>query len=249
MCRATVEALAVPAVQDRALAALAEHEVDRAGHPWHEGNDRRLVAFADDAQCSMASIKAEIFRVGRTGLAHSESIQAEEHRQGGMVTVVPLGGEEEGAQLSAVEAPTFARVDLGTPDVLGRIRADPPVNVSEAVVAADGRESSVNGRGGQATLLAGRPPQLDIGTLGLEHRQPDASAPLEVAAQVEAVRLESPPAVASEECRCRHVRFLKRAVGGTHQLCGIQVHCGHRSPPGRQEENEYLVRAHCSRAE
>ncbi len=92
MCRATVEALAVPTVQDRALAALAEHEVDRAGHPWHEGNDRRLVAFADDAQCSMASIKAEIFRVGRTGLAHSESIQAEEHRQGGMVTVVPLGG-------------------------------------------------------------------------------------------------------------------------------------------------------------
>ena len=45
------EALAVPTVQDRAPAALAEHEVDRAGHPGdREGITRRLVAFADYAQ-------------------------------------------------------------------------------------------------------------------------------------------------------------------------------------------------------
>jgi hypothetical protein len=73
---APVEALTISTVQDRALAALAQHEVDRAGHPWDEGNDRRLVAFADDAQRSMASIKAEIFRVGRTGLAHPESVHS-----------------------------------------------------------------------------------------------------------------------------------------------------------------------------
>ena len=113
---APLEALTISTVQDRALAALAQHEVDRGGHPLNEGNDRRLVAVADDAERLMSSIKAEIFHVGRTGLAHPESVQAKEHRQGGMVTVVTLGGEEEGTQLSAVEASTFARVDLGAPD-------------------------------------------------------------------------------------------------------------------------------------
>lgn len=52
--RASVEALAVPPMQDRALEALAEHEVDRAGYPGHQGYSRRLVAFAHDAQSTGA---------------------------------------------------------------------------------------------------------------------------------------------------------------------------------------------------
>ena len=46
----SVEALAVAPMEDRARAALAEDQVDRAGHPWDEGDDCRLVALADDAQ-------------------------------------------------------------------------------------------------------------------------------------------------------------------------------------------------------
>ena len=67
--RATVEALAVVAVQDRALAALSDGQVDGAGHPGHQGDHGRLVALADDAQRPVAPVKAQVLGVGGTGLA------------------------------------------------------------------------------------------------------------------------------------------------------------------------------------
>jgi hypothetical protein len=246
---APIESLAVSPVQDRALAALTEGQVDRAGHPWDQGNDRRLVALADDAQRSVAAIESQILGIGCAGLAHPQAVEAEEHRQGGMVVVVALGGEEEGAQLGAVETPARARVHLGATDVLGRIGTDPPVDMREAVEAADGGESPVDGRGGQPAFLAGGPPQLEVRPLGFEHRQSDAGAPVEVATQVEAVGLEGSTAVASQEGRPSHVSFLEWAVGRAHQHCGVPVHCGHRLPPCREEDSEHLIGAHCSRAE
>ncbi len=139
MRRAPVEALAVVAVQDRALGALAEGQVDGAGHPWDKGYHRRLIALADDAQRPMAPVEAEVLGVGGAGLAHPQPVEAQERRQGGMVRVVALGREEERAELPAVKTPAFARVDLGPTNVLRGVGADPPVDVGEAVEAADGR--------------------------------------------------------------------------------------------------------------
>ena len=146
MGRAPVKALAVVAMKNRALAPLAKHKVDGAGHPRNQGDHCGLVALANNAQRPMPPIKAQVLRVGGTSLADPQPVKAEEHSQRGMVVVVALGGEEKGAELAPVEPSSFARVHLGPSDVLRWVGSDPPVDVSEAVVPADGREPSVDGR-------------------------------------------------------------------------------------------------------
>jgi hypothetical protein len=61
---------------------------------------------------------------------------AQQDRQGGVVVVVALGCEEEPPQLRAVQAPSVGRANLRAADVLGRVRGNPTVDVSEAVEAA-----------------------------------------------------------------------------------------------------------------
>lgn len=87
----------------------------------------------------MSPVEAEILGVGGAGLADPQPVEAQQRRQGGVVGVISLGGEKERAELSAVEAATFARVDLGAPGVLGRVGGDPTVDVGEAIEATDRR--------------------------------------------------------------------------------------------------------------
>ena len=98
----------------------------------------------------MAPVEAQIFGIGRTGLAHPEPVETQQGCQGGLVGFVALGREEEPTELSSVEATSFARVDLGTAGVLRRIRWNPAVDVGEAVEPADGRQPPVDRRGGQS---------------------------------------------------------------------------------------------------
>ncbi len=65
----------------------------------------------------------------------------EEHSHGGVRGVEPFSGEEEGAELGAVEPPSVAGMDLGPPDVLRRVGGDTAVDVGEAVEPADRREA------------------------------------------------------------------------------------------------------------
>ena len=99
VCRPPVESLAVVAVQDRALASLSESEVDGPSHPRNERYHGRLVAFPDDVQRPMAPVEAEVLSVGGTGLAHTQSVEAQQGCQSGVVGVVALGREEESAEL------------------------------------------------------------------------------------------------------------------------------------------------------
>jgi hypothetical protein len=78
VCRATVEALSVVSVQDRALAALADTRSMVRATRGDERDHRRLVALADDAQRPVAPVEAEILDVGGTGLADPESVEAQE---------------------------------------------------------------------------------------------------------------------------------------------------------------------------
>jgi hypothetical protein len=53
-----------------------------------------------------------------------------------VLVVVVLGGEQEHAELGAVESSCVGWVDLRAADVLGWVRSDPAVDVGEAVEAA-----------------------------------------------------------------------------------------------------------------
>ena len=109
----TVEPFAVTAAEDRAFAPFADGQVDGSCRPRDERNGGGLVALADDVQRAMAASDAEVLDVGGARLAHSQSVQPEEHRQGGMGAVVTLGGEQEHAELGAVESSPRRRVHCG----------------------------------------------------------------------------------------------------------------------------------------
>ena len=131
-----------------------------------------------------------------------------------MVAVIALGGEEERAEFGPVEPPPFVRVDLGSPDVLSRVGGDPSVDVGKPVEPADRRQSPVDGRGRQTSLLHVSPPQLDMGSGGFEHGQTHVSAPLEEHPHVVAVGLEGTPAVAGEVGGRRHLGIIEEILLG-----------------------------------
>jgi hypothetical protein len=100
---APVEALAVSPAQDRSLAAFADGEVDgarRAGDEWDGGG---LVALAEDAQGAVTAFEAKVLDVGRAGLAYPQPVEPEQHREGRVVAVVLVGGEQEHAEFGAVQ--------------------------------------------------------------------------------------------------------------------------------------------------
>jgi hypothetical protein len=70
-----------------------------------------------------------------------------------MVTVAALSGEQEGAELGAVKAEPLAQLDLGSTDVLGRVRSDAPVDVSEPVEATHRRKPSIDRRRRETAFL------------------------------------------------------------------------------------------------
>lgn len=54
--------------------------------------------------------------------ADPKTVQSEQDGKGGVIAVVALGGEQEDAQLRAVETTSTCGVDLRAPHVLGRAR-------------------------------------------------------------------------------------------------------------------------------
>ena len=95
----------------------------------------------------------------------------------------------EHAKLCAVQSSGVGGVDPLAADVLGWVRADAAVDVSEPVEAAHRREPPVDRRRGEPPLLHGTSPQLDVRARRCEHRDVVVGGPLEEAAQVLAVCL------------------------------------------------------------
>jgi hypothetical protein len=202
VCSAPIEALAVAAAQDGALAALPDGQVEGPCGARHEGDDRGLAALAEDPQRAVAALDAEVLDVGGAGLRDSKAVQAEQDRQGGVVVVMALGGEEEPAEFGAIQAATLGGMNLGPTDVLRRVRRDAAVDVCEAVEPADRREAPVDGRRGQTALLQPVPVQLDVRSGRGKDLEADRGGPLKVAAQVVAICVERTAAVASQKgCR------------------------------------------------
>ena len=125
-----VKPAAIMAQQDRPSGTLSDCQVDRPGGPGHQGDDRRLVALADDAQCSVTPLQAEVLDVGGARLADPQAVQPKEHGKSGMGVVDALGGEQKRPQLGAVEAAGVDWVDLGSADVLRRVGGDVEIHHS-----------------------------------------------------------------------------------------------------------------------
>lgn len=140
---APVETLAVVAQQDGAFSPFADGEVDGSGGAGHEWDQGRFVALADDPQDPVPSFEGHFFDVGLTRLGDPQAIQPQKYGQGGVGVIEPLGGEEESAQLATVQSAPLRKVHDWAANVLGRVRVDATVDVSEPVEAARGRSPMV----------------------------------------------------------------------------------------------------------
>jgi hypothetical protein len=156
----------------------------------------------------MAALDAEVLDVGGTSLADTQPVQAEQHGQRGVITVVLLRSKQEHAELEAIQPASVRRVNLGSANVLGRVRADAPVDVREPVEATDRRQPTVDRRRREPAVLHPGAEQLDVRTARLHDGDAVLGGPLEEAAQVMAVGLESAAAEAGKERDRSKLRLL-----------------------------------------
>jgi hypothetical protein len=177
-----IEALSIAAAQDRSLATFAHGQVDRARRTGDQRDRGRLVALAENAKRPVAPFEAEVLDVGGAGLAHPQPVQPEQHRERRVLAVVLLGGEQEHAELGAVQPARIGRMDLRAAHVLRRVRGDTSVDVGEAVEAAHRRQASVDRRRRQAPLFHPAAVQLDVRTGRRQNNELAVGRPLEEAA-------------------------------------------------------------------
>jgi hypothetical protein len=160
----------------------------------------------------MAALDAEVLDIGGACLADTQPVQPEQHSKRGVVSVVVLSGEQEHAELGAIQSPSVRCVDLGSADVLGGVGADAPVDVREPVVPTDRREPTVDRRRGEPAVLHPGAEQLDVRTPRIHDGDAVVAGPLEEAAQVVAVRLESATVVTGKERDRSKLRLINFVV-------------------------------------
>jgi hypothetical protein len=205
----SIKSAPISAEEDGTFGPLSNGEVDGPASPGDEWDDGRLRALAHDLEGAMPSLEAEVLDVGLTCLGDPQAVQSEEHHQGRVLMIDPLCGKEKTTELVAIETPTFARMDLRSPDVLSWVGADPAVDVSEAVEAADGREASIDGRRSEIPIFHVVPIELDVRSFSLENLEVDGRRPREETLEIVSVGVERPALVASKVCHGSQFGFVE----------------------------------------
>ena len=106
-----VQALPQGTAQDRSLRPPTHGQVDHPGGPGNKGDDCRLGALAHDPKGPVTSVEAQVLDVGAAGLAHPQSVEAQQDGESSMGVVEVLGGEEEPSELGAIKPPALGAVD------------------------------------------------------------------------------------------------------------------------------------------
>jgi hypothetical protein len=90
-------------VADHVAALDAHRKVDRPSDPrrkWQRGD---LAALAHDCEGAVASLEPEGFDVGADRLRHPQSVQRQQRHQGVVAGRGEPGGDQEGAELVAIQ--------------------------------------------------------------------------------------------------------------------------------------------------
>jgi len=115
--------------------------------------------------------------------------------------------------------------------MIGRPLGAAPVDVGEAVEAADRRQTAVDGRRCQPSCLERCAIELDMGTGRFHDRQSHVCSPLEVRPQVVAVGLERTTRVTGEERGGSDVGFSMWIASRQFDSERGGLDSGHDGPP------------------
>jgi hypothetical protein len=142
--------------------------------------------------------------------------------------VVLIRSKQAHAELGAIQPASVGGVDLGSADVRGWVGPDASVHVREPVEATDRGESTVDRRRREPAVLHPGAEPLDVGTARLHDGDAVVGGPLEEAAQVVAVRLERPAAVAGKERDRSKLRLIDLELDpGCPDRCRCRLDGGH----------------------
>lgn len=97
----TVEPIAFAAQEDRAFHALADRQVDRTRRPGREEDGDGL---AEHRECAVAALETERFDVGAERFGHAQPVDRQQADERMLACRRQSGGDEQRADLVAVEA-------------------------------------------------------------------------------------------------------------------------------------------------
>jgi hypothetical protein len=90
--------------EHRPVRALADGQVDRPGRARGERDGDDLAALAGDGQGPVPALQAQVLDVGAGSLRDPQPIQGQQRDQGMLAGSPEPGGDQQGAQLVAVQA-------------------------------------------------------------------------------------------------------------------------------------------------
>jgi hypothetical protein len=135
--------------EDRSFAALPDRQVDRPGGPGRQGDGDDLAALAGDDQGPVAAFQAQGLDVGAGGLGDAQAVEGEQGDQGMLAGRAEPGGDQQRAELVAVQAGGVRLIiqagtaDMGSRGMLQELLLDGVLIESgdRAQPAGDGRTS------------------------------------------------------------------------------------------------------------
>jgi hypothetical protein len=176
--------------EERPFSALADRQVDRPGGARGERDGDDLAALAGDDQGPVAAFQAQVLDVRAGRLGHAQAVEREQGDQRVLGGRAEPGGDQERAELVAVQGGGVRLVvQPRPPDVRGRRMLQKLFLDGVLVESGDGTEPSGDGGAGTAPCFQFAGEGLDIGAADGEQRQRAGAAPAGELAQVEGVGL------------------------------------------------------------
>jgi hypothetical protein len=197
-----VQPAAVQSEEDRSFGAFADGQVDRPGGARCERDSDDLAALAGYHQGSVAALDTESFDVGAGGFGDPQSVQREQGDQRVLRRRAEPGGDQEGAELVAVQPGGVRLVVQPRPaDVRGGRVVQQLFLDGVPVEPRHRAQAAGDGGPGPATSFQIAGEELDVGPADLEEVQLVLLAPAHELPQIQLVGLPGEAAVPGQEPR------------------------------------------------
>ena len=214
----------VPADEQRSLGALADSQVDGPGGARRERDGHHLAALAGDQQGAVAALEPEVLDVGAGRLGHPQPVEGEQGDQRVLSGRAEPGGDQEGAELVAVQGGGVRLVvQPGTADVRGRRIIEEFLFGGGPVEPGDGAQPPGDRGAGPALGFQFAGVGLDVGAADREQCQGAGAAPAGELAQVEGLGVAGQATVAGQAAGEREPLGI-----GEHRLDRDQSSRGNR---------------------
>src|SRR5260221_2388203 len=190
----TVQPPTVCGHEDRSLAPLADGQVDRPRGARRERDGDHLAAFAGDHQGPVPALDAQGLDVGAGGFGDAQPVEGQQRDQRVLAGRAEPGGDQQRAELVAVQPGGVRLIIQPWPPDMGRGRVSEEFFFDGVPVEPrDSAQPTCHRGAGAAAGFQVAGEVLDVRAAGLEQAQLVLLAPAGELAQVQLVRLPGQP--------------------------------------------------------